>query len=43
MKWLAALKPWAAEYPNGKSVNGLVSVSSPEKTGYANRADAKTL
>jgi len=28
--------------PDGKSVNGLVSASLPEKMGYANLADAET-
>ena len=43
MKWLAALKHWAAEYPKGKSVNGLVSASLLGKTECANRAEAETV
>jgi alcohol dehydrogenase, propanol-preferring len=38
MKLLAALKPSVAECPDGKSVNGLVSASLPEKMGRANLA-----
>jgi hypothetical protein len=42
MKSLAELKPWEAEYPDGKSANELVSASLPEKMGYVNHADAET-
>ena len=42
MKWLVALKPWAAECPNGESVKGLVSVSLPERTELVNRAVEET-
>jgi hypothetical protein len=43
MKWWAASKPWAAEYPDGKSVNALVSALLPEKMECASRADVETL
>ena len=37
------IEAWAAECPDGKSASGLVSASSPAKTGCANRAGAETL
>jgi hypothetical protein len=43
MKWWAASKLWAAEYPDGKSVNAWVSALLPAKMGYASRADVETL
>src|SRR5712671_377261 len=43
MKWWAALRPWAAEYPGGKSVNGSVLVSLRARMGCANRADASII
>ena len=42
MKWSAALKPLAAGYPDGKSVNASVSASLPAKIVCASHADAET-
>jgi len=35
-------KPWAAGYPDGKSVNVLASALFPAKMGCASRADVET-